>query len=115
MQFGAGYGYGNLASHDVLVFIDNHDNQRELNPYVLNYKERDQYALCVGFMLAWNYGLPRIMSSYVFETLDQGPPNYGQSRNYEVCNPYHYCKKKNHPIYCFLINLTLKVERTSTS
>ncbi|VDN60120.1 unnamed protein product [Dracunculus medinensis] len=87
VQFGAGYGYGNLASHDVLVFIDNHDNQRELNPYVLNYKERDQYALCVGFMLAWNYGLPRIMSSYVFETLDQGPPNYGQSRNYETKSP----------------------------
>lgn len=72
--FGKGYGYGNLDSHDVLAFIDNHDNQRDSSPYVPTYKSGDQYAMSVGFMLAWNYGYPRVMSSYYFSYSDQSPP-----------------------------------------
>lgn len=34
-NLGPGYGYGNNEDHDVLNFIDNHDNQRDSNPYVV--------------------------------------------------------------------------------
>lgn len=82
--WGPGYGYGNLANNDVLAFIDNHDNQRDPHPYVPTYKNGDQYAMCVGFMFAWNYGYPRVISSYYFISSDQGPPNYGPSSNFTV-------------------------------
>uniref|UniRef100_A0A914ZYN9 Alpha-amylase n=1 Tax=Parascaris univalens TaxID=6257 RepID=A0A914ZYN9_PARUN len=85
--WGPGYGYGNLASNDVLAFIDNHDNQRDPHPYVPTYKNGDQYAMCVGFMLAWNYGYPRVISSYYFISSDQGPPNYGPSSNFTTKSP----------------------------
>ena len=31
--------------------------------------------MAVAFMLAYPYGYPRIMSSFVFKNRDQGPPN----------------------------------------
>uniref|UniRef100_A0A0M3IH18 Aamy domain-containing protein n=1 Tax=Ascaris lumbricoides TaxID=6252 RepID=A0A0M3IH18_ASCLU len=85
--WGPGYGYGNLANNDVLAFIDNHDNQRDPHPYVPTYKNGDQYAMCVGFMFAWNYGYPRVISSYYFISSDQGPPNYGPSSNFTTESP----------------------------
>lgn len=30
--------------------------------------------MAVAFHLAWNYGIPRIMSSFAFENHDTGPP-----------------------------------------
>ncbi|VDM48935.1 unnamed protein product [Toxocara canis] len=85
--WGPGYGYGNLAGNDVLAFIDNHDNQRDWHPYVPTYKNGDQYAMCVGFMLAWTYGYPRVMSSYYFNGSDQGPPSYGAESNFATKSP----------------------------
>ncbi|KAL1239153.1 Pancreatic alpha-amylase 2a5 [Trichinella pseudospiralis] len=35
------------------------------------------YKMAVHFMLAWSYGLPRLMSSYYFNTANQGPPSIG--------------------------------------
>lgn len=81
--WGPGYGYGNLADTDVLAFIDNHDDQRDGTP-VVTYKNGDQYAMSVGFMLGWGYGFPRVMSSYYFSYSDQGPPSYGQSSGFAV-------------------------------
>ncbi|CAJ0589641.1 unnamed protein product [Cylicocyclus nassatus] len=72
---GPGWGYGNHADNDVLVFIDNHDNQRD--GYPATYKEGDTYRLAVAFMLAWTYGYPRVMSSFYFGHKDQGPPGGG--------------------------------------
>ncbi|VDK39814.1 unnamed protein product, partial [Anisakis simplex] len=80
--WGPGYGYGNMAGHDILAFIDNHDNQRDANPYVPIYKYGDNYAMTVGFMLAYTYGYPRVMSSYYFDNNIQGPPNYGRESGY---------------------------------
>lgn len=82
-KLGPGYGYGNEEDHDVLNFIDNHDNQRDSQPYVVTYKDGDKYRLAVSFMLAWSYGYPRVMSSFYFSYSDQGPPSTG-APNYAV-------------------------------
>ncbi|XP_011141982.2 alpha-amylase A [Harpegnathos saltator] len=64
-----------MKSEDALVFIDNHDTQRN-NADVLNYKTSRQYKMAVAFMLAHTYGNPRVMSSFDFQKFDQGPPSY---------------------------------------
>lgn len=64
-----------LPSKDALVFVDNHDNQRENGAggtEILNYKFRKMYIMAVAFMLAHPYGIPRIMSSFYFDLIDQG-------------------------------------------
>ncbi|KAI6187918.1 Glycosyl hydrolase and Alpha-amylase domain containing protein [Aphelenchoides besseyi] len=82
-----GYHYGNGASNDVLNFIDNHDNQRDEPPYVVTYKDGIKYKMSISFLLAWDYGLPRVMSSYYFTDRNRGPPNYGSGKNYETKSP----------------------------
>ncbi|CAE8704668.1 unnamed protein product [Polarella glacialis] len=54
------------------VFIDNHDTQR--GDAQLTYKSGDVYILASIFMLAHPYGHPKVMSSYFFDSHDQGPP-----------------------------------------
>uniref|UniRef100_A0A914YR32 Alpha-amylase n=1 Tax=Panagrolaimus superbus TaxID=310955 RepID=A0A914YR32_9BILA len=75
LKLGPGFGYGNYDDNDVLNFIDNHDNQRDSNPYVVTYKNGQAYKMAVAYMLAWSYGLPRVMSSFYFDVSDQGPPH----------------------------------------
>jgi len=87
INMGPGYKYGNSESHDVLNFIDNHDNQRDAQPYVLTYKDGIKYKMAVAFMLAWDYGYPRVMSSYAFTSHNQGPPNNGVDSGYETQTP----------------------------
>ena len=53
------------------MFVENHDNERG---GALTYKQARQYKMAVAFHLAWNYGVPRIMSSFAFEGHDMGPP-----------------------------------------
>ncbi|KAM3962660.1 LOW QUALITY PROTEIN: alpha-amylase 4N [Aphomia sociella] len=65
--------WGLSPSETALVFIDNHDTQRNGN--VLTYKEARAYKAAIAFMLAHPYGEPRLMSSYFFNSSDQGPPN----------------------------------------
>jgi alpha-amylase len=55
--------------------VDDHDTQRDNGHSVLTYKDGAQYILANGFMLAYNYGIPRVMSSYYFGSTDQGPPH----------------------------------------
>uniref|UniRef100_A0A914W7E2 Alpha-amylase n=1 Tax=Plectus sambesii TaxID=2011161 RepID=A0A914W7E2_9BILA len=85
---GPGYGgYGNGDDHDVLAFIDNHDNQRDDNTAVVTYKDGDRYKLAVAYMLAWTYGYPRVMSSYSFTDHNQGPPNNGAGNGFSTRGP----------------------------
>lgn len=65
-----------LPSEHALVFVDNHDNQREGagGDNVLTYKQSKQYKMATAFTLAWNYGTIRMMSSFAFDGHDQGPP-----------------------------------------
>lgn len=60
-----------LPSKYALVFVDNHDNQRG-NSEILTYKFPKMYIMAVAFMLAHPYGIPRIMSSFYFDLIDQG-------------------------------------------
>ncbi|XP_055587971.1 alpha-amylase 2-like [Uranotaenia lowii] len=72
-----GTGWGFLPSHKALVFIDNHDNQRGHGAgggNILTYKNPKQYKMASAFMLAYNYGIPRVMSSFAFTDGEHGPP-----------------------------------------
>ena len=67
-----------LPTKDAIVFVDNHDNQRGHGAGgsdILTYKNGQNYKMAVIFMLAHPYGgVTRVMSSYSFESTDQGPP-----------------------------------------
>jgi alpha-amylase len=60
-----------------IVFTDNHDSQRGHvgNGLILSYKRGALYALANVFMLAYPFGYPRLMSSYVFSDTEAGPPS----------------------------------------
>ncbi|KAK8757833.1 hypothetical protein V5799_004533 [Amblyomma americanum] len=62
-----GEPWGFLPSDEALAFVDNHDNQRGHGAGgadILTFFEPRLYKMAVAFMLAWPYGLPRVMSSY---------------------------------------------------
>jgi alpha-amylase len=63
-----------LSSADALVFIDNHDTQRN-GRNVLTYKNGSSYALAEAFMIAYPFGTPSVMSSFTFSNADAGPPS----------------------------------------
>ncbi len=69
-------GDGWLPGDQAIVFVDNHDIQRghAFGDQVVNYKDGRRYDLAVAFMLAHPYGYPLLMSSYAFETDQDGPP-----------------------------------------
>ncbi len=62
-----------VDSDDAIVFIDNHDTQRN-GRSPLTHVDGATYALAEAFMLAWPYGSPQLMSSFRFGSVDQGPP-----------------------------------------
>jgi len=68
---------GWLPGEHAIVFVDNHDIQRghAFGDEVVNYKDDPHYELAVAFMLAHPYGYPLVMSSYAFETDQDGPPD----------------------------------------
>ncbi|XP_076315335.1 alpha-amylase 1-like isoform X2 [Tachypleus tridentatus] len=83
-----GQRWGLLPSHHALAFVDNHDNQRGHGSgqqyHVLTFRDGRLYKMGVIFMLAWPYGVTRVMSSYwwdqdIREGQDQndwiGPPH----------------------------------------
>lgn len=75
---GFGESWNLLKSNKSLVFIDNHDSQRNGGyggSEILTHKESRLYKMAVAFMLAWPHGTPRVMSSYHFNNKDQGPPS----------------------------------------
>ena len=65
-----GWGWGNLMADNLaLVFIDNHDNQRGHGGggSIATFRDSRLYKMCVAYMLAWPYGVPRVMSSYYWD------------------------------------------------
>ncbi|CAG0909635.1 unnamed protein product, partial [Darwinula stevensoni] len=64
-------------SDKAFVFVDNHDNQRGhgISNDVITHKEPFLYKLAVSYMLAHPYGFTQIMSSYCFESSEEGPPH----------------------------------------
>ncbi|XP_049801843.1 alpha-amylase 2-like [Schistocerca nitens] len=81
-----GESWGLVNGNNALVFIDNHDNQRGHGGAgeVLTFQTPKLYKMASAFMLAWPYGFPRVMSSYVFSTSDDGPP---QDSNQAIISP----------------------------
>lgn len=69
-----GDAQGFVRGEDAVIFLDNHDTQRD-GTALLTHKTWPGYYLANLFMLAHPYGYPRIMSSYYFEDKDAGPPN----------------------------------------
>ncbi|KAG5676206.1 hypothetical protein PVAND_006055 [Polypedilum vanderplanki] len=106
-NFGEGWGF--MASASALTFVDNHDNQRGHGAggaNVLTYKVSKNYKMATAFHLAWNYGIPRIMSSFAFNDGDQGPPadGYGNLKSPEfnsegACTNGWVCEHRWRQIY----------------
>ncbi len=82
-----------LASDDAVVFVDNHDTQRNGRP-VLSYKDGATYALAQAFMLTWPYGHAQVMSSFSFSSLDQGPPSSGGTTTPVACGNGWECEHR---------------------
>ncbi|XP_053682119.1 alpha-amylase 2-like [Sabethes cyaneus] len=79
--------WGFLPSDRALVFVDNHDNQRGHGAGgadILTYKQSKGYKMASAFMLAHPYGNTRVMSSFAFDSSDQGPP---QDSNGNLISP----------------------------
>ena len=82
-----------LEEHGAVVFVDNHDTQRK--DYSLSFKEPESYKLANIVMLAWNYGLPKIMSSYDFDSFNDGPPSDANGVTQSVdCNAGWACEHR---------------------
>ncbi|MGH3391983.1 MAG: alpha-amylase [Actinomadura sp.] len=71
-SFGQGWGLS-AASDDSVVFIDNHDTER--NGSTLNYKNDGTYKIANVFMLAWNFGTPNVYSGFTWSNGEAAPPN----------------------------------------
>ncbi|KAK3593460.1 hypothetical protein CHS0354_020226 [Potamilus streckersoni] len=82
-----GEGWGMPNSNDVIVFIDNHDNQRGHGGGggVLTHFEPKPYKMATEFMLAHPYGWTRVMSSYNWDRNVQG----GEDQNNWIGPPHN--------------------------
>jgi alpha-amylase len=63
-----------VQSKEALIFVDNHDNQRDGGLPLTNHREPRIYKAATAFNLANDFGIPRLMSSFYFDHRDQGPP-----------------------------------------
>ncbi|MBT0994771.1 alpha-amylase family protein [Cellulomonas sp. DKR-3] len=61
-----------LPSDDAVVFVENHDTER--NGSTLSYRAGTDDALATVLMLAGDYGTPQVYSGYAFDDVDAGPP-----------------------------------------
>ena len=85
---------GRVDSSDAVVFVANHDDQRQHPEYTLTWNdEPGKYYLAQIFMLAYPYGYPRIMSSYYFNDENQGPPANGPHTG-DACGQGWVCEHR---------------------
>ncbi|XP_065083097.1 alpha-amylase A-like [Ochlerotatus camptorhynchus] len=80
-NFGEEWGF--LPSQDSLVFVDNHDNQRD-HGGILTHTVPKPYKMATAFAAAHPFGQLRLMSSFFFANKDQGPP---QDTNGNIISP----------------------------
>lgn len=75
---GIGSLNGWLPSDKAVVFVSNHDDQRYFANDIVTFRDPgDLNYIAEIFMLAYPYGYPKVMSSYYFNSFDQGPPGQG--------------------------------------
>lgn len=70
-----GSSWGLLPSNKELVFVENHDTERDGS--TLNYKSGAANTLATEFMLAWGYGTPQVYAGFDFTNRDDSPPADG--------------------------------------
>ena len=86
---------GWLASSDAVVFVANHDNQRQNTSNIVTHKDgMNVNNIAHVFMLAFPYGYPKVMSSYDWTNHDQSPPTSAASN----CNNGWLCEHRNREI-----------------
>jgi alpha-amylase len=68
-----GTASGLLPSDKTLVFVENHDTER--NGSTLSYKDGPLNLLATYFLLARGYGRPQVYSSFTFTGTDDSPPS----------------------------------------
>ena len=80
-----------------LVFLDTHDNQRLISGrnivLVYQYGPRE-YKIGSAFMLAYDYGFKREMSSYSWQNQDEGPPTLPPNQFPEECGNGWTCEHR---------------------
>lgn len=85
---------GWLNSSDAVVFVSNHDDQRQKPDQTLTYKDSNGvYELGEIFALSYPYGYPKVMSSYFFEGENQGPPSRGPNTG-DACGQGWVCEHR---------------------
>ncbi|MEM1238448.1 MAG: alpha-amylase family protein [Cyanobacteria bacterium P01_H01_bin.26] len=98
MLFGEAWGL--IPSHKAVIFTDNPDTQRSRDRNIVSfYAPRDEgnsYRLANVFMLAWPYGIPKVMSSYDWSrTPGAGPPVDDQGQTLSVgCGEAWVCEHR---------------------
>lgn len=87
---GLGESTGLLPSATSLVFVQNHDTER--NGSTLSYRDGATNTLATEFMLAQPYGRPQVYSSFTFASSDASPPaNPAGYITDAVCGPQWTC------------------------
>ena len=87
VNFGNTSVWNMLDSSRSVSFVDNHDNQRKgpsASSPVVDFRESSLYTIASIFTLAWDYGYPRVMSSYNFTSDAAGPPAGSNGDTLEV-------------------------------
>ena len=98
MLFGDAWGL--IPSHKAVVFTDNPDTQRSRDRNIVSFyapmDEGASYRLANVFMLAWPYGIPKVMSSYDWSrTPGAGPPVDDQGQTLPVtCGEAWVCEHR---------------------
>lgn len=94
VEYSFGSSWVNYPDNRTVVVLDNHDTERMM-PNILNYKnsENNAYTLAYIFMLAWPFGIPKIMSSFRFNNSDDPIPKTrvwqnGQSTCFDADSPW---------------------------
>jgi alpha-amylase len=85
VEYSFGSAWIHFPENRTVVVLDNHDTERMM-PSMLNYKNshNNAYVLAYVFMLSWPFGIPKVMSSFRFETMDDPIPTkpvWQNSRN----------------------------------
>lgn len=81
-------------SGSAVVYVDSHDTQRGGN--TLTYKDGYLHTLATEFMLAYPYGRPLVMSSFAFESFDDGPAAASDGRTLPpVCGRTFVCEHRD--------------------
>ena len=75
VEYSFGSSWIHYPENRTVTVIDNHDTERMMEN-MLNYRstENNAYVLAYIFMLAWPFGVPKIMSSFKFTSHDDAIP-----------------------------------------